>query len=181
MDNDQKEKHFFDNRHFAYSNRIASLIRRITKVSKVLKVNKKLVIAGRDFGETVSPLIPNWTVKLLYFISLGYIAYDISLKTYESRENGRKSMMLTFIDTTIWHSLASFFLPAVSIHHIVEGSSHFIQKTRLNDRMKRLAPICLGFISIPMLISPLDKLTDFSMNKTIRRAYKDQIKIHPHE
>lgn len=89
-------------------------------------------------------------------------------------------MAYTAADLAIWHTVASMALPAFTIHTIVHQSQKFIQKTRAMDKLKRFGPVGLGLACIPFIIHPIDHLTDWAMDNTLRKLYSDKIKKHSH-
>lgn len=115
-----------------------------------------------------------------------------------NNSQSQKHLAINFIDKAIWHTFASMILPAVTIHSIVKYSgiclkheldhmSFFKITNPFNDeaiKAKNIAQIAkysrwgsvfIGLASIPFIIHPLDHLTDYVMDKTMRQLYPGQL------
>lgn len=162
-----------------YGNRIASAISR--RLPRLLRMGRFLSKERRMFrpseiGESLRPVFSPTFIEILHALSWVYILADTSLKTYEVRKEGPKAMFLYCIDTLAWHSIASIFLPGISIHATVQMSSKLLLKfPKVHPSLQRWTPVTLGFFSIPFIVHPIDEATDWIFNKTIRVYYKQYV------
>jgi len=80
------------------------------------------------------------------------------------------------IDTTVWHSLASFALPSLILNSVISGSYFLLSfNGKFVNRFSMMTPIVLGFATLPFIIEPIDKTTSFMLNSTIRKGYIEKI------
>ena len=86
-------------------------------------------------------------------------------------------MSLTFFDTFTWHIFASMLLPAFTIHAIVNNSKKLFTKMNLKNTstIKKYGPSAIGLSSIPLIIHPLDHLTDYAMDNSLRKIYGEKL------
>ena len=136
-----------------------------------------------EFGESFRPFVNPLFVNTMYGVSIFYVAADVGISCYNIREHGRESQLYTALDQTLWHSMASLALPAVTIHQIVHLSQHHAAPriAKYAPRLGRFSPILFGLGSIPFIIHPLDHIADFIMNNTLRKFwYGDKISIEHH-
>jgi len=157
-----------------------------------LSLKRGFLLHGRplayasEFGESMRPIAPKWFVNGMYGLSIGYVVADTAIKTYEIRDQGSQKMLIKAGDLSLWHTFASMILPAVSIHTIVKTSGHGLNNlSKMGYKFPRwgkFLPTAFGLASIPFIIHPLDHLTDYVMNQTIRKFYTipQPIKI-PHD
>jgi fission process protein 1 len=141
----------------AYLRFIASLIKKIS--------SQRPLAYASEVGEASRPLVNKWVVRSAYGLSFAYVFADIGIKTYEVKNKGKDAMKWKALDLGIWHTFASMFVPAVTIHTIVKVSSNNLKKfpsvlTRL-PRFGKFIPSIIGLLSIPLIIHPIDHATDF--------------------
>jgi len=157
--------------YLAYFRNIGSVLRNLFVTSA------RPLAYTSEVGESFRPLIPNWSVRTLYGISIGYVLVDTGIKTYDVKHLGQKQMIIKGGDTLLWHTFASMILPAVTIHTIVKSSSTVLTRFNTLNRFPKVGkflPTIIGLGSIPFIIHPLDHITDFVMDKTIRPLYKNK-------
>ena len=111
-------------RSIVYLNRIAMLMRRLP------------IIKSDILGDHIKPLLSPSITKYLYFLTFGYILIDTSHKTYSVKVHGKEKMAYQFIDTSIWHSLASMAFPGITIHSIVTFSEFALNKLTSKSKSK---------------------------------------------
>lgn len=161
-----------ENNIFAY---IRLFLRRIVNV-RSLAYTSEISEAGR-------PVLHKGLLYTGYALSFGYVGADIGIKLYDIKDYPQEVIMYKGIDLSLWHTSASIVTPAVTIHTIVSSvtkfqnrlihtSKYFPQKLRI------LFPTLVGLSSIPLIIKPIDNMTDFVMNNSIRKMYPVEI---PHE
>ena len=93
-------------------------------------------------------------------------------------EKWKKNKLYTITDRLLWHSMASLLFPAITIHAIHKGLTKLISKT--NSKMPYIKYISgkyplatLGSLfPIPLIIHPIDHVSDFIMDNTYRVYYK---------
>jgi fission process protein 1 len=152
-------------------------------------------------GEALRPLIHKYLLRLLYGLSIGYVMLDTSVHTLNvyQQTKDRNMTIINTIDKALWHTSASIILPALTIHSIVKYSGRLINHqeffrgttgSRKKDyihftnrfskygywtRCLKYAPPVLGLVMIPVVIHPLDEITDYVMNYSIRRMYHNKL------
>ena len=129
-----------------------------------------------ELGEAVRPLISPVFVKALYGISIVYIMTDVGFKLYEYPKNNVQPLMFKTLDLCLWHMSASLIVPAVIIHSTVKFSNKIIKRATKNRpklaMRTRLLPSLIGLASIPFIIHPIDKTTDYVLDRTLRKCYE---------
>jgi len=154
----------------------------LLRSSRVI-ANQRFLAYASEVGESFRPNIHRNIVRGSYALSLGYVASDVFVKshdTYKTTHDSKKTAIET-TDSIIWHSFASMILPAVTIHSIVKYTGKFINKANLLrsfPRFRGWLPTLIGLSSIPFIIHPLDHATDFAMDNTVRRLYRNENKKH---
>lgn len=165
-------------RPLVYANRIAMLMRRL---STVMKQTRSMAYAS-ELGESTRPVVNPMFVRFLYGISWGYVILDTTVKVYSVKDQGSEKMKFCALDTAIWHTFASMALPAFTIHAIVKYADKFIKKkVTPTSYLGRFGATVIGLASIPFIIHPLDHLTDFVMDNTLRKVYADKLPHLPKE
>lgn len=162
------------NNSLAYTRNVVSLLKKA--------VSFRPLAYTSEVGEAFRPIIPNWLVKSGYGLSIGYVIGDICLKVHELKnENENKEIMynkmkMKAIDLSIWHTFASIILPAVTIHTIVKSSTksiNFVAKSVVLPKfIPMVVPTIIGLCSIPFIIHPLDDVTDYMMDNSVRKLYE---------
>jgi fission process protein 1 len=158
-------------RPIVYASRFAAVMR---SLSGMTRASRPLAYAS-EVGESFRPIFPQWLVRALYGVSWGYVFLDTGVKTYEAKDHGKEAMMYTAGDLMAWHTIASMALPAFSIHTLVKYSGLLIKKTTLSGPLRKYAPTVIGLGAIPFIIHPLDHLTDFLFDNSIRKLYKHKL------
>ena len=129
-----------------------------------------------EVGESFRPITSLFLVRFLYGVSWGYIFLDTGLNIRKLGDKSFEIKSLTFFDTFTWHILASLVLPATTIHAIVGQSKKIITKINIkNKNILKFGPTFMGLCSIPFIIHPLDHLTDYFMDNTLRKLYSDKL------
>ena len=71
-------------------------------------------------------------------------------------------------------------LPALTIHSIVYSSNIILKNIFIGNRYRKLVkygPSIIGLSSIPFIIQPLDHLTDWIMDRTLRNLYGSKLQM----
>jgi fission process protein 1 len=106
------------------------------------------------------------------------------------KNNRKYPVLLTAVDTFLWQLFASVLIPGKTIHFITNRAEKAINseifqgavdryaakslppnKLLLLKNCLRLTPTCIGLLTIPIIIHPIDNLVDFAMDNTIRKYY----------
>ena len=133
-----------------------------------------------EVGESFRPVIPVGAVRSLYGLSFAYCGADIALKTMDIKKHGygQDKVITKALDLTVWHGFASMALPAFTIHSIVKYSGKVLKQlpqVKTYPKVGLWTPVFLGLSSIPFIIHPLDDLTTYVMDNTVRHLYKDKL------
>lgn len=80
------------------------------------------------------------------------------------------TIMHKVIDLALLHTSASFVVPAVTIHAIINGVTKF-QNKFIPLKLRPFFPTVIGLISIPFIITPINIMTNTIINHTIRKYY----------
>lgn len=127
-----------------------------------------------EVGESARPIVPKWMVNLGYGVSGLYVVADVYLKGYDTftKTGDQRHTNIVVVDSLVWHSLASMTIPAVTIHSIVKYSAKPMKRANFSPKVCRTVPSLIGLVSIPLIIHPIDHLTDYLLDNTIRKFYK---------
>lgn len=144
-----------------------------------------------EVGESTKSLVPRWAYKSLYGVSGLYIILDTNVQVYKLSENeevidyygGEHAMDSILVkkggDTLLWHSLASFALPGLTIHQIVHFSRlarPYLNPVTVPNSFIRMYPPILGLMAIPFIIHPIDHFVDWFLDNTVRSLYSEETK-----
>lgn len=161
-----------ENRIMAYGSRFGRVMK---MMNSIMNTGRPLAYAS-ELGESARPLVPSWVVRSLYGISWGYVIMDTVVKTYSVKDQGKEKMSYYALDQVIWHSFASMMLPSITIHTIVKYSGKMINKmVKPNTFVGRYGATILGLSSIPFIIHPFDRLTDYLMDKSYRKCFSNKL------
>ena len=91
--------------------------------------------------------------------------------------------MVNCADKAVWHTFASMVFPAASVHTIVKfsgkGYLYGMKKVfpQILNAVKytRVGSVATGLLAIPFIIHPLDHLTDYAMDNSMRKLYREKI------
>ena len=136
-----------------------------------------------EVGESFRPIIPKLFVNTSYAISIFYVGADVFYHSHcqhKKDPTNTKQLAICTSDHLLWHSFASMIFPAATIHTAVKFSGKFLNKFNLKTypRVLKWGPTGFGLAIIPFIIHPLDDLTDYLMNNSVRKFYHHEKKIH---
>jgi DNA-binding protein H-NS len=154
-----------------YLSRVAIILRKLPAITS----KAKAAAYASEAGESFRPVLKGNVVKALYGISIGYIFLDVAGRTYCVSNQGREKMSYLCFDTLLWHSLASLYLPMVIIHKLVHIFGFGIKKITKNKIAIAWIPALIALGSVPFIIHPIDIVTDFALDNTVRRLYLDKM------
>jgi mitochondrial fission process protein 1 len=125
---------------------------------------------SNEVAESIRKHVPK-LVKPLYGITAAYIIGDTCYKTMQAKPENR---IIKASDTILWHSMASFVLPTVTVHQTVHWSEVFMKTRNFSHHNIKRVPVILGLLSIPLIIKPIDHFTDYVMDNTFRKIFPDE-------
>lgn len=164
------------------SNDDESKARPIVYVNSFLRTLPKIISKQRylayasEVGESFRPIVPKYIINTAYAASILYVCFDVGMHTENliKQNKSRKEVIVLTSDKILWHSFASMILPAITVHSIVKYSSIGIHKYNMFNnypKVKGWAPTVFALMCIPFIIHPIDHVTDFAMDNTIRKLY----------
>lgn len=165
-------------------------------IPRIISQQRYLAYAS-EVGESFRPVIHKYIVNFAYAASIFYVLADIGVHTHKMIEEKKpnKEIAIKITDLSIWHSFASMILPAFTVHSIVKycdkGVSVFnmyrdrklvqykcgIPKPEMfnyRSRVQAWIPTMIALACIPFIIHPIDHATDFAMDHSIRKLYKEE-------
>ncbi|KAK3930349.1 Mitochondrial fission process protein 1 [Frankliniella fusca] len=135
-----------------------------------------------EVGEAFRPLIHKTIVNLSYASAFLYVLADVrdkvvkmkkSLSTIdETSSYTHKKVIIAGADTLLWQTLASIAIPGFTINRICAANYYILKKaTKLPKPTRKYITTAVGLLSIPFIIHPIDDLTTYSMDNSIRKLY----------
>jgi hypothetical protein len=159
-------------RPLVYSSRLAVILQKLKHLSDH---SKHLAHAG-EIGKTAKHLVNWYGLSLMHGLSISYCLYDVAVKANSVRKNGRDAILYSCIDTTLFHSLASFGLPALTIHSIIKYSGKLLNSNfGYYPKIPKFLPFLIGIGSMPFIISPIDVASEYLLNNSTRKIYMEKI------
>lgn len=150
-----------------------------------------------EVGEAFRPLIHVGIVNTAYAISILYVIADTIVHTMSvnqklqndkkfehlSKDQKNTNTIVNCIDKAVWHTFASMVFPAASVHTIVKfsGKGYLYGMKKLFPQVlnavkyTRVGSVATGLLAIPFIIHPLDHLTDYAMDNSMRKLYQERI------
>lgn len=135
-----------------------------------------------EVGEAFRPLIHKNLVNLSYVAASLYVLADVrdkAMKMYHSLSSSdspspsvNKRVFIAGADTLLWQTLASIAIPGFCINRICAGNYYLLKKvTKLPKPTRKYLTTAVGLFCIPFIIHPIDDLTTYSMDNSIRKIY----------
>ncbi|AYV75601.1 MAG: mitochondrial fission process protein 1 [Terrestrivirus sp.] len=150
-----------------------------------------------EVGEAFRPLVHVGIVNTAYAISILYVIADTVVHTmsinqklqndkkFEHLSNDQKNTntIVNCVDKAVWHTFASMIFPAASVHTIVKfsgkgylyGMKKMLPQVLNAIKYTRVGSVATGLLAIPFIIHPLDHLTDYAMDNSMRKLYQERI------
>ena len=127
-----------------------------------------------DVGEAFRPIFPPKLVTFTYGISWLYCGTDVALHGYADWKRGydKEEITRTVVERTIFQSVASMGLPALTIHTQVRVFSNIFKKM---GRFQKWGPTMMGLAVIPFL-PVFDHPVEHSLNYVFDRFWPSK---HP--
>lgn len=146
---------------------------RTTRLSKRARIHGAPP-RGAQVGEAFRPLVASRLVHGSYAVATAYVlgdTWDKSRRAGERASNGGNSpfplMATTALDVLSWQTLASVAIPGVVINRVVAVAGSALRRA---GRQPGWAPTALGLAAIPLIIGPIDAVTDALLDRTVRPA-----------
>ena len=105
---------------------------------------------ANEVGESFKPLVPRWMYAASYGVVGAYVCADAAWRATVPPPG--RSPAVEALDTVVWQGLASVMLPGFVINRIVWAVGRVSPPTALI-----WAPTAVGLVSIPLIISPIDR------------------------
>lgn len=99
-------------------------------------------------------------------MAFGYVLADVEHK--RRQQVTAEKMASAAIDTLVWQTLASVFIPGLVINRVVWASSLAVESATLGKSARRWVPVTLGLAAIPWIIEPIDHGVDLVLDKVLR-------------
>lgn len=143
-----------------------------------------------EVGESFRYQFPRFVVPS-YVISFGYCCADSVQAGYKvwsattttdslSESQRQQETLRAMVDTVIWQSTASVMVPGFTINCIVKATRWMVRRPALSPALPTFMilwlPTAAGLGSIPLVVQPIDHMTDILLDKTLRRVWTPAIK-----
>lgn len=128
-------------------------------------------------GEAFRPLIAPRLVLGSYAVSVAYVLGDTydkaALAGRQARAQGLNPtplVMTSALDVLSWQSIASVAAPGLIINRAVAIAGAAL---RAVGRQPGWAPTIIGLAAIPLIVKPIDALTDALLDRSLRPAIEE--------
>ncbi|KAK0206784.1 mitochondrial 18 KDa protein-domain-containing protein [Desarmillaria ectypa] len=157
-----------DIRYLAYGARLRTALRASTRY----------IAYTSDVGEAFRPVVPPWVVTAAYGVSWLYLGGDVAYESYKAHRRGPSAveaahfsestrLSLIAVQRTVFQSIASMGLPALTIHTIVKQTKKVFVNVQ-NPKLKAWGPTMSGLGVVPALPylydHPVEVATDRAFN-----------------
>ena len=132
---------------------------------------------ANECGEAFRPIVPVIFVILSYVAAISYVLADTVDKGKKGADapgaNSIARAVLGSVDTFVWQMLASVVFPSFIINRLVTLIVTLQATVDLPEALQAdwIATV-LGLVAIPLLITPLDTLTHWILNGSLRKVNK---------
>lgn len=91
-------------------------------------------------------------------------------------------MLRVSVDTLVWQALASVMVPGFTINRVCAGTLLALGRTRLPVAARKRLTTAAGLAVIPFIVTPIDRLVDWTLDRSLRRllGIGPQERQHPH-
>jgi hypothetical protein len=134
-----------------------------------------IFVISRSFAKTTN-YIYNPIKKSTFLLSGIYVSRDIYTKSsdiYKTTKNKNKTLIKA-TDLLLWHLCGTILFPNFFVNKIIDKTKEkiFIRPNFKNNiPFIKYIPIFVGLCSIPIILKPIDYLTDNVLDMTIRKIY----------
>ncbi|CAG5132746.1 unnamed protein product, partial [Candidula unifasciata] len=128
-------------------------------------------------GESFPVLVPVSVVRLSYAVATEYVVADSMDKGYLKnrlwiKKTKYRQVGIATADTLIWQGLAAVAIPEFTINRICWATQHALANMKfLPHPVKIWGVVAAGLGSIPFIIHPIDRGTDWLLDNTVRKYY----------
>jgi len=154
-------------RFIIYSRFFAKIPKYFNKAMKNIK-HIKIV---NNYGETVQLVFPKLE-KPLFYLGIFFISQEVYFNYILIKNRSRLHKTLFFIDTVLWHSLASFLIPSFIISSSIQYFVISCEKRIQNKNILKFISISFSIIWIYILMDPIDQFTNYFLDNTFRKIIK---------
>eukprot|EP00977_Amphora_coffeiformis_P006262 scaffold1341_cov178-Amphora_coffeaeformis.AAC.39 len=143
---------------------------------------------SNEVGESFRYQFPRF-VTPSYLIAFGYCCADAAQAGWRvwsspssaadnetSKEQRQHDSFRAMVDTAIWQTTASVMVPGFTINCIVKATRWMVRRPAVTAALPAVVfqwlPTATGLGSIPLIVQPIDKMTDVLMDETLRKWWK---------
>ncbi|CAG5128387.1 unnamed protein product [Candidula unifasciata] len=134
---------------------------------------------ANEVGESFRVLVPVSVVRLSYAVATAYVVADSIDKGYlkwkkpfVDEKTKYRQVGIATADTLIWQGLASVAIPGFTINRICWATRHALASMKfLPHPVKIWGVVAAGLGSIPFIVHPIDRGTDWLLDNTVRKYY----------
>ncbi len=129
-------------------------------------VRMRLTAFTSEVGESFRPIIRRWLVLGSYGVSWLYVFTDIAIQGFEAADNTAASacsIRRRIVRASIFHTIATMLVPAVTVHTVVQVGTALIKKLAGLPAWFSWMPTAVGIGIIPLLVlldRPFEHLLD---------------------
>ena len=141
-----------------------------------------------EVGESFRYQFPRF-VAPSYVIAFGYCCADAAQAGWRvwsspstavdnetSQAQRQHDSLRAMVDTAIWQTTASVMVPGFTINCIVKATRWIVRRPAVTTALPALVfqwlPTAAGLGSIPLIMHPIDQMTDTLMDETLRKWWK---------
>ena len=142
---------------------------------------------ANELGESFRYQFPRF-VAPSYVIAFGYCACDSaqagwriwsSADTEMSTAQRQQESLRSMVDTAVWQTTASVMVPGFTINCIVKAARWMVRRPAVTAVLPAAVfqwlPTAAGLGSIPLIVHPIDHMTDILLDETLRKVWKPAI------
>ncbi|KAI8904453.1 mitochondrial 18kDa protein [Gorgonomyces haynaldii] len=158
----------------------------LARLRNLVRVGYRYLAFTSDVGEAVRPVVPLGIVNLAYGISFAYVGADVAYHTAWTRDktshlsNSQELVTRQFLERSVFQGLASLFLPAVTIHTLVDQTAKILKRQTRNASVLRWGPSLTGLAFLPLLPTLLDEPTEYVVETVFDKLWPTDWKPHHH-
>lgn len=144
-------------RYLAYANRLRT----------ALTSGTRYLAYTSDFGEAFRPVAHPYLINGSYFVSWGYVLYDVCYTTYSASKSGgtNEDVAIIGLKRAAFQSIASMMLPAFTVHNTVRLAAKPFSYFSY-PRVRVYGPSAVGLAVVPLLPfifdEPIEKIIDYA-------------------
>eukprot|EP00760_Papus_ankaliazontas_P004466 PhM_4_TR11905/c0_g1_i1/m.27170/K17981/MTFP1, MTP18; mitochondrial fission process protein 1 len=159
----QHQHHDLQDPHDTWARYLAYLSRVKIIAIKKLALGVRYSAYTSDVGEAFRPITSPWIVRGAYAISWSYVTADVSIAAYKEYEMGSDTTDITrtAVKQTLFNSIASMGLPAVTIHTAVHAAQKVFTRV---GKYQKWGPTVCGLGIIPALPYMFDEPVEYALD-----------------